>query len=115
MNPARTRRLSSGEKTTSEWTVTIGAKIECIELHQARLRTLTKRFRYRLDTNFAKMDRIVHPGIEAFKKRVLDSKVHDVSVSAWASLLGSDDDARIEAALQERFAIGDVNAADLFR
>jgi hypothetical protein len=38
--------------------------------YQQLLRELLVRYKYRLDTNFAKMDRIVHPGIEEFKKRV---------------------------------------------
>ena len=41
--------------------------------YQARLRDLLGRFRYRLDTNFAKMDRIVHVEIEGFKERVLNT------------------------------------------
>lgn len=38
--------------------------------YQSLLRELLTHHKYRLDTNFAKMDRIRHPGIEEFKKRV---------------------------------------------
>jgi hypothetical protein len=44
--------------------------------YQILLRQLITRYTYRLDTNFAKMDRIVHPGIEAFKRRVLGTTIH---------------------------------------
>lgn len=37
--------------------------------YQKRLRELTARFKYRLDTNYAKMDRIVHAGVEEFKTK----------------------------------------------
>lgn len=50
---------------------------------QARLRRLLAAFPYRLDTNFAKMDRIMHPGLEAFKARVLQQEVHGRSVREW--------------------------------
>lgn len=41
--------------------------------YQRLLRELRIRYEYRLDTNFAKMDRIVHPGIEEFKRRVYNT------------------------------------------
>lgn len=60
---------------------------------------------YRLDTNFAKSDRVVHPGIEEFKARVLASNVHGMTVQQWSRLLASDDDAQIEAALRNHISI----------
>jgi hypothetical protein len=51
--------------------------------YQARLRDLTGRFPYRLDTNFAKMDRIVLPSLEDFKSRVLEMTYIDRPVSQW--------------------------------
>ncbi len=44
--------------------------------YQALLRELTARFSYRLDTNFAKIDRIVLPSLEAFKRNVLKNYVY---------------------------------------
>jgi hypothetical protein len=52
--------------------------------YQARLRQLVEQFRYRLDTNYAKMDRIVHEGIEDFKSRVLKSGFRGRDIQAWA-------------------------------
>ena len=51
------------------------------------LRQLINRFPYRLDTNFAKMDRIVHSGIEDFKRRVLSTTVSGVTIAQWSHLL----------------------------
>ena len=62
--------------------------------YQAQLRELMARFPYRLDTNYAKMDRIVHPELEAFKSRVLGTKVHGLTVRDWDKLFRSGDAAR---------------------
>ncbi|MEG4007079.1 hypothetical protein QUA41_14820 [Microcoleus sp. Pol11C1] len=48
--------------------------------YQRLLRELRIRYEYRLDTNFAKMDRIVHPGIEEFKPRVYNTEVSAMTV-----------------------------------
>ena len=42
------------------------------------------KYPYRLDTNFAKIDRIEHPDLEAFKLRVLNTKVDGKTVLEWA-------------------------------
>lgn len=83
--------------------------------YQARLRDLMARFPYRLDTNFAKMDRIAHPDIEAFKSRVLATDLHGMSIGAWAKLISSTDDAAIRTALREHLAITEGEAGDLLR
>lgn len=54
--------------------------------YQLRLRDLINRFPYRLDTNYAKMDRIVHPELEAFKRRVGDTIKHGMRVKEWEKL-----------------------------
>lgn len=83
--------------------------------YQALLRQLVARFPYRLDTNFAKMDRIAHPGIEAFKARVLGTEVHGLSIAAWVALLYRGDDAVLKRMLAERFDIREENAEKLVR
>ena len=75
----------------------------------------TARFPYRLDTNFAKMDRIVHPGIEAFKKRVLATKIHGLTIAQWSALLYRGSDGEVRAALQKRFGIIEEDADKLLR
>lgn len=54
--------------------------------YQAQLRQLLSALPYRLDTNYAKMDRIVHEELEAFKTRVLNTKVHGLKVREWDQL-----------------------------
>ncbi len=55
--------------------------------YQARLRRLLGAFPYRLDTNFAKMDRIMHADIEDFKQRVLGKELYGSSIKEWNRLL----------------------------
>lgn len=60
--------------------------------YQGLLRELQGAFPYRLDTNFAKMDRIMHDEIEDFKQRVLSQDLHGHTIREWNRLLyrGSD-------------------------
>lgn len=75
--------------------------------YQELLRELIARFPYRLDTNFAKMDRIVHPEIEAFKDRVYGTTFHGRTIGAWNRLLSKGDEAVIKHELEARFDIRD--------
>lgn len=60
--------------------------------YQRKLKSLLGKFGYRLDTNFAKMDRIEHPGLEAFKTRVLQSEFYGSTVEEWGrSLIRSEE------------------------
>ena len=54
---------------------------------QAAARELQNRFSYRLDTNFAKIDRIDHHGIEGFKTAILASRHRGRTLLQWARLL----------------------------
>ena len=66
--------------------------------YQAMLRELQGAFPYRLDTNFAKMDRIAHSEIEDFKQRVLSQELLDRTIREWNRLLyGRSDNRRLEA------------------
>jgi hypothetical protein len=80
--------------------------------YQALLRQLFNRFPYRLDTNFAKMDRIVHAGIEEFKQRVLGTTIHSRTIAEWSQILFRGSDDVIRQALAERFEIREVNIAE---
>lgn len=75
--------------------------------YQTLLRDLMARFPYRLDTNFAKMDRIVHSEIEAFKDRVYGTEFHGHTIGAWNRLLSIGDENVIRNELAERFDIRD--------
>ncbi len=81
--------------------------------YQARLRELTSRFPYRLDTNFAKMDRVDQADVEAFKARVYASQFHGRTVGEWRRLLASRNSSAIAAVLHDTFDITDVNGTTL--
>lgn len=81
--------------------------------YQHRLRELLGRFNYRLDTNYAKMDRIVHPELEAFKRRVMGTKVHGLTVREWERLFRSTDDAHIKRVLEQRLGVTEGDADSL--
>ena len=83
--------------------------------YQLMLRELIQRFPYRLDTNFAKMDRIVHSGIEDFKAQVLGSAQHGMTIRQWARLLGKGTDARIKKVLGDRFDIIEEDTDKILR
>ena len=55
---------------------------------------------YRLDTNYAKIDRIEHTDIEEFKYRVLNKIFNGFPIKKWASILSSNDDELLERALK---------------
>lgn len=59
--------------------------------YQLRLRQLTSRFPYRLDTNFAKMDRIGLSSLEAFKANVVASMYAGNSIQSWIRSIKSGD------------------------
>ncbi|MBQ6109220.1 MAG: hypothetical protein IJK97_13495 [Thermoguttaceae bacterium] len=53
---------------------------------RAQLQNLIRQFRYREDSNYAKIDRINHPGIENFKTQVLSCVFQDKTISEWENL-----------------------------
>lgn len=64
--------------------------------YQKQVRSLLGKYPYRLDTNFAKIDRIEHPSLEEFKTRVLNTSVDGKTIlewakSEWGKLLDSED------------------------
>lgn len=59
--------------------------------YQRRLRTLYANYVYRLDTNYAKIDRIEHEAIEEFKTRVFNTIYQGKTIKQWVKLLGDVD------------------------
>ena len=57
--------------------------------YQKHVRDLMNRYSYRLDTNYAKMDRVEHDGIEAFKTKVCNTVVNGMTVKEWSRLFAS--------------------------
>ena len=68
-----------------------------------------------LDTNFAKMDRIVHPEIEKFKAAVMNMQVHGLTVEEWRTLLASKDEQAICDVLASRLDIKEQAAKALVK
>ena len=68
--------------------------------YQRLLRTLYGQFVYRLDTNYAKIDRIEHEGIEQFKTHVLNTVFHGMTIKQWSEILSSKDEKKLESALK---------------
>jgi len=55
--------------------------------YQNLLRELAGRFSYRLDTNFAKIDRIELPSLEEFKQRALNTLYFDRKIQNWINVI----------------------------
>ncbi len=70
--------------------------------YQARLRQLAGRHTYRLDTNFAKIDRIQHQSLERFKSQVLRTTIHGRTIQQWQGLITRGD----RKAFEEILALG---------
>lgn len=68
--------------------------------YQRKLRELQGAAVYRLDTNYAKIDRIGHTEIEAFKNHVLMTSFHGKTIKQWSIILATSDDAKLEDALR---------------
>jgi hypothetical protein len=83
--------------------------------YQKKLRELIARYPYRLDTNFAKMDRIVHDEIEQFKTRVLNTVVSGMTVGDWTKVLSGQDEKKIKDAMENYLSITEVNADEILR
>jgi hypothetical protein len=106
------RELASAERIVLSWGPG-GRNYLSTADYQEKLRQLTSRYSYRLDTNFAKIDRIVHPAIEEFKSTVLGTRVHGQTVQQWASLFCSEDKSAIARTLEGRLDIKEVRADEL--
>ncbi len=107
-------QFEEAEKIVTGWSAS-GREYQPTPEYQRLLRQLIAQFPYRLDTNFAKMDRIVHTGIEDFKRRVLGKKIHGLTVGQWNALLSRGTDEGIKLALEQRFDIKEDDADKLLR
>lgn len=90
-----------------------GGEIYCPDpAYQQNIKDLMSSFNYRLDTNFAKLDRIGHKGIEDFARSIYMTEYHGMTIGQWNKLLASKNEAAIKAALAEKFNIKDVDAGE---
>lgn len=79
-------KLSEANDYVSEWGENSRLYDPGVE-YQTLLKTLLGKFPYRLDTNFAKIDRIQHEGLETFKTSVLSKTFHGHSLTEWSKLI----------------------------
>jgi hypothetical protein len=93
-------QFAAAERVVKSWGAE-GRQYSPSRKYQVFVQELMSKFPYRLDTNFAKTDRIEHAEIEAFKKRILARVVLGMTIQAWARLLNSKDERAIEKALRE--------------
>lgn len=77
--------------------------------YQQMLRGLQSQYLYRLDTNFAKMDRIIHTEIEQFKTYINSLMFHGMTVGEWQKLLNNpSQEHALRFALMEHIGITDI-------
>ena len=62
---------------------------------------LMSKYPYRMDTNFAKIDRINHNEIEAFKERVMNTTIYGKPLSHWSKLLSRGESIEIQREMNE--------------
>lgn len=72
---------------------------------QMKLRELFGRYKYRLDTNYAKIDRIQHFAIENFKAEIMDTKFCGLSILEWSKIIASADKIESQKILKEKLGI----------
>ena len=69
--------------------------------YQSKLRELYSKFIYRLDTNYAKIDRIEHEEIEKFKTKVQNIQVYSKTIQQWNTIFNSKSETVLEKALAD--------------
>ncbi|MEH1851037.1 MAG: hypothetical protein V7L11_04945 [Nostoc sp.] len=104
--------LLEAQKIVDSWGIE-GKIYKPTREYQHLLRELLIRYKYRLDTNFAKMDRIVHPGIEQFKQRVYNIEVSSITFGQWNRLLSSRREDNIIKSLQDYLEIREESIDEL--
>lgn len=68
--------------------------------YQNKVKQMLSKFNYRLDTNFAKIDRIEHIEIELFKTKVLKTIYKGKTIEQWSKLFSSNDVDQIKKELE---------------
>lgn len=99
--------LDRAETIVSSWGEN-GKDYSTTAEYQHKLEELQGQFTYRLDTNFAKMGRIVHDEINAFEKKVYDTEFKGKKIGDWNRLLNRGDEGEIKVALREYVGIDNL-------
>lgn len=91
-----------------EEVVAMGSKVQYYSISmdfQEEMQSLLSTYKYRLDTNFAKIDRIDNPDIEQFKEKVLNTVIHGRTIAAWSKLISKASDEELIQILRDEFDI----------
>lgn len=93
--------LKEAKRIVESWGAS-GTTYQPTSEYQLLLRQLLSRYTYRLDTNFAKIDRIVHPEIEQFKRNVQNLVVKGLTIREWARLCNNKQNKQVTQSKQMR-------------
>ena len=96
--------LSAAESIVKSWGKN-GRVYKPTMEYQSQLRQLLERYRYRLDTNYAKMDRIDHKDLEEFKSHTLSTHYMGQTIAQWSRLLFTGTKSEIENACAKHLGI----------
>lgn len=106
--------FEEAEKIVESWGPG-GRQYDTSPAYQRQLSQLLGRFSYRVDTNFAKMDRIRHAELEVFKQRVSQTVLHGMTVREWGRLICSTNDEALRVALQTQLGIREEGVDAILR
>lgn len=81
-NAERKRLFEQAQKLVKTWGPK-GKEYSTTRDYQALLKTLQGSFPYRLDTNYAKIDRIKHTAIKAFKESIYNTTFKGKKIKEW--------------------------------
>jgi hypothetical protein len=87
------------KKLMKTWKIDDADSYSSEKSYQDMIKSLIGQYSYRLDTNFAKMDRIGHEDIEKFKDKVLNQKFHGRTIREWGLLLANPNEAILDEIL----------------
>lgn len=83
-------QLKEAEKVVESWGYEKGIYNHSDEFQQKIIELLGS-YRYRLDTNFAKMNRIQHAELNEFKNKVLNTDILGHKIKKWSKLIGNNE------------------------
>lgn len=96
--------LAEAQKVVDSWDEEL-LKYSPKKEYQDLIKSLQSRFIYRLDTNYAKIDRIEHEEIERFKTRVESHPYHGKTIKEWSRLIASNNVDALRAELESLLGI----------
>lgn len=87
--------LKKAEETVLNWSIENPKQYRPTTDYSNLLISLQQKYDYRLDTNYAKLNRIKNHNIDDFKNKVYDSYFHGMKICDWKKLLSSKNDNKL--------------------